>query len=174
MFRSASAAVLLLAIGQGSAGQVADAPVLDISAPVLDIQLPVSSLDGSYTDITGGGRQKIVVAADVLFAFNEATLTPAAKSRIGTAAQTLRAKAGGRQVAIDGYTDSKGSDSYNLRLSQQRADAVRQALEGLLKGAGITFAGQGRGEANPVSPNTKDGQDYPEGRAKNRRVEISF
>ena len=125
--------------------------------------------------MTGGGRQKIVVAADVLFAFNKAALTPAAKSRIDTAAQTLRARAKDRQVAIDGYTDSKGSDSYNLQLSRQRAEAVRQALQGLLQDAGITFAVQGRGEANPVALNTtKDGQDNPAGRAKNRRVEISF
>jgi outer membrane protein OmpA-like peptidoglycan-associated protein len=155
-------------------GKVAQAPVLDISAPVLDLQLPISSLDGSLTNVTGGGPQKIIVAADVLFAFNQATLTPAAKSRIDAAAQTLRAQAKGKKVAIDGYTDAKGSDSYNLQLSQQRADAVRRALEGALQDAGITFAVQGRGEANPVASNTKDGRDNPQGRAKNRRVEISF
>jgi outer membrane protein OmpA-like peptidoglycan-associated protein len=141
---------------------------------VLDLQLPVSTLDGTYTDVTGGGQQKIVVATDVLFAFGAATLTPAAKTRIDAAATTLRAQAKGGKVTIDGHTDAKGSDSYNLRLSQQRAEAVRQALQALVQADGITFAVRGRGEADPIASNTRNGGDDPEGRAKNRRVEISF
>jgi outer membrane protein OmpA-like peptidoglycan-associated protein len=165
----------LVTPSQTPPGKVAKAPVVDISAPVVGLQLPVSSLDGSLTNVTGGPRQKIIVAADVLFAFDKATLTPAAKSRIDEAAGTLRAQAKGKPVAVDGYTDAKGSDTYNLPLSQQRAEAVRQALAALLGDAGITFTVRGRGSANPVAPNTsKDGGDNPEGRAKNRRVEISF
>ncbi|MBW1660432.1 MAG: OmpA family protein, partial [Deltaproteobacteria bacterium] len=73
----------------------------------------------------------------------------------------------------EGHTDSKGSEEYNLALSQRRADSVKVWLieEGGLKG--ITIITKGYGESKPVAPNTKpDGSDNPEGRAKNRRVEI--
>lgn len=156
-------------------GPVAKAPILDLTAPVLGLELPVSSLDGSLTDVTGAGRQKIIVAADVLFAFNRATLTPAAKSRIDAVAQALRERAKGKPVTVDGFTDAKGADAYNLALSQRRAEAVRGALDALVRGSGVTFTVRGRGEAAPIAPNTtKDGADNPKGRAKNRRVEISF
>ena len=76
--------------------------------------------------------------------------------------------------AIDGYTDSKGSPAYNLRLSRRRAAAVRTALARLV-GRGVRFQVAGHGEANPVAANFKrDGSDNPRGRAKNRRVTISF
>jgi outer membrane protein OmpA-like peptidoglycan-associated protein len=75
-------------------------------------------------------------------------------------------------VRIEGYTDGKGSDSYNQKLSLRRAESVKKWLEthGL---AGIRFSAAGFGAKNPVAPNTKpDGSDDPEGRQKNRRVEI--
>lgn len=71
------------------------------------------------------------------------------------------------------HTDGKGSDAYNQKLSERRADSVRQWLgqkEGL---AQVKMTTQGFGAARPVAPNTnKDGSDNPEGRQKNRRVEI--
>jgi flagellar motor protein MotB len=77
------------------------------------------------------------------------------------------------KVRIEGHTDSKGSDAYNQRLSGQRANAVRDWLvekEGLKQ---VKFVTRGFGEVKPVVPNTKlDGSDDPEGRQKNRRVEI--
>jgi outer membrane protein OmpA-like peptidoglycan-associated protein len=77
-------------------------------------------------------------------------------------------------VLIEGYTDSKGSDSYNLRLSDRRAVSVK---DWLLKKGGVKprrMTTRGWGEANPVAPNTNpDGSDNPEGRQKNRRVEIT-
>jgi len=53
-----------------------------------------------------------------------------------------------------------------------RADAVTTELKS--QAGGVAVVAYGRGETNPVAPNTKDGKDYPEGRAKNRRVEITF
>jgi outer membrane protein OmpA-like peptidoglycan-associated protein len=76
-------------------------------------------------------------------------------------------------VEIEGFTDSKGAADYNLRLSNARAESVRDWMiehEGL-HGAG--FATQGFGSTRPVAPNTKpDGSDDLAGRQKNRRVEI--
>jgi outer membrane protein OmpA-like peptidoglycan-associated protein len=65
---------------------------------------------------------------------------------------------------VEGHTDNTGSDSYNLKLSQQRADAVRQYL--LAKGiSGTRIEAKGFGEMQPVGDNAT-----AEGRALNRRV----
>lgn len=72
------------------------------------------------------------------------------------------------RVLIEGYTDSRGSDEYNQDLSRRRANAVSASLEG--RGTAnnrVNIAG--RGEALPVASN-----DTPEGRQRNRRVEIVF
>ena len=72
----------------------------------------------------------------------------------------------GKTVLIEGHTDSTGSDTTNLRLSQERADAVRMAL--ITRGIGASrIAATGLGSSSPVAPNTT-----PEGRQQNRRVEI--
>jgi OOP family OmpA-OmpF porin len=86
------------------------------------------------------------------------------------AAQTLKDNPDVK-VAIAGYTDSIGSEEYNLRLSERRAEAVKQYLvsKGITAGRLTTV---GRGEADPIAPNTKDGKDNPEGRAMNRRAEL--
>ncbi|MGP3929659.1 OmpA family protein [Nonomuraea sp. KM88] len=154
-------------------GEPATAPVLDISGKILDISERISNLDESVTNETSGRERTITVAADVLSAFDKATLTGKAKSRLAQAAELLKAEAAGKPVKIDGYTDTKGSDSYNLELSRERADAVRDALGELVPDT--DFAVAGHGEEDPVAPNVlPDGGDNPKGRARNRRVEISF
>ena len=77
-------------------------------------------------------------------------------------------------VVIEGHTDSKGSEEYNLNLSQQRAEAVydyfvqRNISPDRLHKKGHAFF-------KPLAPNvTEDGRDNPEGRAKNRRAEIQW
>ncbi len=78
-------------------------------------------------------------------------------------------------VRIEGHTDSKGAPAYNQKLSEQRAASVKNWLveHGGLKKVG--FQTKGFGASNPAAPNTKpDGSDDPEGRQKNRRVEIVF
>jgi OOP family OmpA-OmpF porin len=76
-------------------------------------------------------------------------------------------------VTIAGHTDSKGAEDYNQKLSEKRAASVKSWL---VKNAGINadiIKTIGYGESKPVAPNTKkDGSDNPEGRQKNRRVEI--
>jgi OOP family OmpA-OmpF porin len=75
------------------------------------------------------------------------------------------------RVTIAGYTDSIGSEDYNLKLSERRAQAVKQYL--VSRGiAASRLNTVGRGEADPIAPNTKDGKDNPEGRAMNRRAEL--
>ena len=117
-----------------------------------------------------GGRTAVTINSDVLFDFDRATLTADAKKTLDGVAGKLRQAKGA--IRVDGYTDSKGSGSYNLRLSKRRASAVRGYLAQQVSGKSIKAAGHG--EAHPVAPNRKGGTDNPEGRAKNRRVTISY
>lgn len=75
---------------------------------------------------------------------------------------------------IEGHTDSIGDDASNQTFSQQRAASVKVALSAKL-GDGIRYTTVGFGEKRPVAPNTNpDGSDNPNGRAQNRRVELSI
>ena len=78
------------------------------------------------------------------------------------------------KVWIDGYTDSIGSQNKNLALSKERAVAVKRWL---VKKRGLparNITTEGFGEEKPVAPNINfDGSDNPEGRAQNRRVQIT-
>jgi outer membrane protein OmpA-like peptidoglycan-associated protein len=117
---------------------------------------------------------RIDLSADVLFDFDKATLSEKAHHTLEQAASIIREKAKG-QVTIDGHTDSKGDERYNLRLSERRASAVKLWF---VEKAGLPenrFVTHGYGEQRPVVSNTKsDGSDDPDGRQKNRRVEIVF
>jgi outer membrane protein OmpA-like peptidoglycan-associated protein len=75
----------------------------------------------------------------------------------------------GANIRLDGYTDSIGTDAYNISLSERRAVAVKDYLikEAGLSSSKITVVGHGK--ADPVADNKT-----AEGRAKNRRVEISI
>jgi OOP family OmpA-OmpF porin len=75
------------------------------------------------------------------------------------------------KVTIEGHTDSIGSDAYNQRLSERRAQAVKQYLvsRGIEASRLDTI---GKGESEPIADNTKNGRDNPEGRAMNRRAEL--
>ena len=77
-------------------------------------------------------------------------------------------------VKISAFADSKGSDAYNLKLTQRRATQGKTYL--VNKGISQErIEAIGYGENNPIAPNTMpDGNDNPKGRAKNRRAEIQL
>lgn len=125
-----------------------------------------SSLSGTET----GFNIQINLSSDVLFDFDKAELKPEADRELQKAADIIRQKGKGL-ILISGYTDSKGTDAYNKRLSLVRAQAVKNWFEA--QGLHQNYQTEGLGAANPVAPNANDdGSDNPEGRAKNRRVEI--
>ncbi len=112
------------------------------------------------------------IPADVLFAFNSATLRPEASAALAQTLASIRQAIPAPMIRVEGNTDSIGSDSYNQRLSLQRARAVANWLEtqGIPPGAITTV---GNGKSKPVAPNTlPDGRDNPQGRALNRRVDL--
>ncbi|MFB4319923.1 OmpA family protein [Actinomadura sp. 21ATH] len=142
---------------------------LDHAASTQNIDL-AASIVALRQERTDGSSTTLRINADVLFEFGKHDLTPAARTAIAAAAARLRGATG--TVRVVGYTDSLGTDADNLRLSRDRAESVRAELA---RTAGtLRIEATGRGEADPVQPNTKNGEDNPEGRAENRRVEITF
>ena len=114
----------------------------------------------------------IALAADVLFDFDKSELRKEAEDSLQKAAEIIR-KYPATAVAISGHTDAKGSESYNLALSQRRAESVKAWLVKSGVAAG-RIATKGLGATIPVAPNANpDGSDNPAGRQKNRRVEIT-
>jgi outer membrane protein OmpA-like peptidoglycan-associated protein len=148
--------------------------VVDIELPVVDLSYESTSLDESVRTSESDDAVELTLAADVLFRFDKATLTPKARSRIAEVAGRLEEASPG-PVQVDGYTDAKGSSAYNEGLSRRRAKAVAAALRRELGPSAPALTVAGHGEADPVARNTnKDGSDNPEGRARNRRVTITF
>lgn len=114
------------------------------------------------------------VDSDVLFAFDSSTLSPDTQAVLLSVVHELQTSQPGT-VTIDGYTDSIGTDAFNLTLSQQRAAAVQSFLGSHVTNAGLTYSSDGFGEADPVAPNTlPNGDDNPAGRQQNRRVVIAY
>ena len=110
-------------------------------------------------------RGLIVNMSDVLFDFNKYTLRPAAREKLAKISGIILSHPGLR-LEVDGYTDSIGSDDYNLKLSDNRAEGVRSYL----LGEGIApddVTSKGFGKDDPVASN-----DTAAGRQKNRRVEM--
>jgi outer membrane protein OmpA-like peptidoglycan-associated protein len=112
------------------------------------------------------GRQ-VVLNSDVLFGFDSAALTPAARGALTRVAGQLRSAGVTGTIQVNGYTDNLGGVAYDLALSRARALAVARVLQTGLAGRPVTLAPQGFGQANPVAPNTSDPS-----RARNRRVTI--
>jgi len=148
-----------------------------LKTKVLDLVFRIEDLGGKVQDLQvkeTGQEVRIELAADVLFDFDKADILPKAQAALKQAAGIIRDRAKGA-VRVEGHTDSKGNDTYNQKLSERRAQAVKTWLtekEGLRN---AEFSIQGFGAKKPVAPNKKpDGSDDPEGRQKNRRVEIIF
>ncbi|MGP4023828.1 OmpA family protein [Actinomadura sp. 3N407] len=144
---------------------------IDAARYVNDIELSEAVIP-LETEEDNGEQVTVRISADVLFDFGKATLTDAAERRVTGLAERLRDVNGAVQVS--GHTDSVGPDDYNMTLSKQRAEAVKAELQRALKGAGPRIEAEGHGETRPVAPNENGGKDDPAGRAKNRRVDITY
>ena len=135
----------------GSGGKVAPAPV-PAPAPIAEPEpeAPIAEV--------------VKVELDVKFDFDKAVVKSQYLPDIKNVAQFMQ-QYPATSTTVNGYTDSVGTDAYNLKLSQRRADSVRQALVQQGVSAGRVDA-VGHGKADPVATNATD-----EGRALNRRVE---
>lgn len=124
-------------------------------------ELRAKGADASLTD-----RGVSIHLPDVLFGFNKADLTRDAEFNVKDIASILRKDAAGREVLVEGHTDSVGSEEYNQDLSSRRADTVARELikDGTDRGL---VSSKGFGKTKPIASN-----DSQSGRARNRRVEI--
>ena len=156
---------------------------LDLVNTIQDVSAKTSDLDKSSRAVKGDvlGMEvketdlelKINLSGDILFDFDKATLRPAAEPTLGEVVARIQ-KYPRAKVLIEGHSDSKGKSAYNLKLSERRAASVKTWLTA----KGITDTNvktRGWGATKPVAPNSKpDGSDDPDGRQKNRRVEITI
>lgn len=114
---------------------------------------------------------KRIVLRGINFDFDKSAIKPEFRPVLDEAARILQDNTA-IQVTIEGHTDSIGTDAYNQKLSERRAQAVKQYL--VSKGVSADrLETVGKGETAPIAPNTTDdGKDNPEGRAMNRRAEL--
>jgi outer membrane protein OmpA-like peptidoglycan-associated protein len=110
-------------------------------------------------------RGLIVNMSDVLFDTGSYTLRSEAREKLAKISGILLAYPG-LKIQVEGYTDSVGTMDFNQKLSEQRAEMVREYLIDQLVPAGSVTA-QGFGESQPVASN-----DTADGRQKNRRVQL--
>jgi len=118
-----------------------------------------------------GRSLRMNLSGDLLFDYDKATLKPEAEQALKKVAVVL-SQFPESHVTVEGFTDSKGTQSRNIELSRERAQAVKNWLvkNGI---AEANIATKGYGEGYPVAPNTNEnGGDNPLGRALNRRVSI--
>ena len=120
---------------------------------------------GQPISLEGCKTGDVIVLHGVNFEFNKATLTVNAKTLLNQVSDALLARKD-IKVEIDGHTDGKGSEPYNLKLSDRRAASVRQYL--VSRGIDADrMTSKGFGKTMPIADNNTD-----EGRELNRRVEL--
>ena len=125
-----------------------------------ELRQQIVELNGRQTE-----RGLVVTLGDVMFTTGKSELRGATPSNLTKLSAFLN-KYADRTVVVEGYTDSVGTDSANLALSQRRAEAVRSYL--VAQGVSSSrIAATGLGESAPVADNAS-----PTGRQQNRRVEV--
>ncbi|HVM14274.1 MAG TPA: OmpA family protein [Egibacteraceae bacterium] len=154
--------------------------IVALDLPVVPLVRSIAPLAGDQNALIaeeGGDTVKFDLAADVFFDFDRHDLRPEASEFLETVAARI-AQDSPPAVRIEGHTDSVGDPGFNQGLSERRAEAVRAYLvdAGL---DDVAFAVEGFGETRPIAPNEAedaDGNlvDNPDGRQRNRRVEITY
>lgn len=140
--------------------------IVPLEPNITELEPNVTELD---TRTTEGEETVIALASDILFEFDQADLPASAESRIEQIVADVPEDA---LLRVHGHTDSLADDAYNQELSERRAEAVAEVVQAVRPDLELDVAGFG--ETEPVAPNERNGEDDPEGRALNRRVELRY
>ncbi len=159
--------------GNGTAGAVLGGIIGGVAGGVIGNKMDKqareikTALPGAEVERVNEGIKITFNETMVNFGFDSAVLTSTTKGNLDKLAEVLKNNPD-TNISIYGHTDSKGSDAYNLTLSEKRANAVVDYLTSL----GISrnrMTAKGLGESEPIATNETE-----EGRAKNRRVEFAI
>lgn len=123
---------------------------------------------GADIDALGamGSALRVQLGSEVLFDSGKAVLRDLPREELRALGKRIAAM-GKVRVRVDGHTDSQGADTFNQKLSHERAEAVAKFLRSEPGLEGLRIDAVGHGESRPVAPN-----DSTEGRQRNRRVEL--
>jgi len=141
-----------------------DKAKLDVEQQKLEVEKARQALAVVETKET----LKMALAGDVLFDTNQAVIKPEAKDTLMNVATVLAAYPNSK-IIVTGYADARGSSDVNLKLSRDRAEAVKTWLLAKSGASSDTIHTQGGGESDPVASNQSSA-----GRELNRRVEITL
>ncbi len=145
---------------EAARAEAAQAEAAAAKAAMNSLQNQLSELKAKQTD-----RGLVITLGDVLFAFNKSDLKPGSARNLEPLVKALKDNPN-QQVIVEGHTDNIGSKEYNLKLSEERAESVKEYLtDNSIEADRIET--EGLGFAFPVASN-----DTAEGRQRNRRVEI--
>lgn len=172
-----AALVLALSLPLAEAQAAPTVGERQISSSITKIEVTVQHIDVTITPFgveKNEGKEKVVtLSSDVLFDFGSAALSDTAKKKI---AELMKKVPKGVKIRVDGHTDNipfkSGSKGNNQTLSQDRAQSVADVIKG--SRSDLKTEVHGYGDTKPVAQNQTGGKDNPEGRAKNRRVEIRY
>ncbi|MGO3021910.1 MAG: OmpA family protein [Brevibacterium sp.] len=142
-----------------------DESIVELEPGIHDLEKGIEDVE---TTKASGGDTVVTLDTDILFDFDSSDLSDAATKKIKDLVTDLPTES---EITVGGHTDSKGDD-YNKKLSEDRAKAVTEVLTS--QNPDLDVTAKGFGESNPVASNETGGKDDPEGRAKNRRVEIRY
>ncbi len=142
---------------------------LNLSKLLADNAKSSAAVGIPYTPIVQNPKGGESIA--LYYEYDSAVLHPRAQAQLSIVASVLKSSPA-KKLKITGHTDAMGSDTYNIALSQKRAEAVKQFF--LDQGVPVAQVETvGFGKTIPLSPNLNpDGTDNPEGRSHNRRAEI--
>lgn len=147
--------------------------VVTSTLPLSEVEREVLDTLAEFDAVDEGESTTMTVPDNVLFDFDSAELRPGAAEVIGRLATAVTQSEG--PVRVVGHTDTVGTSDYNQRLSEERAQAVADAFVADHGIDEIRLHTDGKGETEPIAPNTRaDGSDNPEGRQRNRRVEVTL
>jgi len=156
---TAKGAIIGAAVGGAAGAIIGDQ--MDRRADELEDSIP-----GADIERVGEGIL-VTFESGILFGFDSTSIQPAGRSNLATLASNLE-KYPDSNVLIVGHTDNVGADSYNMTLSEQRAQSAASYLRQQGVDAGRVRT-EGRGEIEPVADNSTDA-----GRQENRRVEVAI